>query len=62
MEGFIDIHNHIIPMVDDGAESMEQALNMLAIAYQEGIRTIIATPHIIYCRGEYKYKKLKPAF
>lgn len=62
MEGFIDIHNHIIPMVDDGAGSMEQALNMLAIAYQEGIRTIIATPHIIYRRGEDRYKKLKPAF
>ncbi|QHQ59976.1 hypothetical protein Ana3638_03590 [Anaerocolumna sedimenticola] len=45
MEGYIDIHSHILPGLDDGAESMEQTINMFKIAYEEGIRTIIATPH-----------------
>lgn len=45
MEGYIDIHSHILPQLDDGSRNMEQTMNMLKIAYTEGIRTIIATPH-----------------
>lgn len=41
----IDIHSHILPAVDDGSVSMEQTRNMLHIAFKEGIKTIIATPH-----------------
>lgn len=41
----IDMHSHILPYVDDGAKSLEQAINMLKIAHLDGIRKIIATPH-----------------
>lgn len=41
----VDIHCHVIPGVDDGAKSYEQAFRMLDIAYKQGIRDIIATPH-----------------
>ncbi len=40
-----DIHIHLIPGVDDGADSFETALSMVKCAYNEGIRNIIATPH-----------------
>lgn len=40
-----DIHCHILPGVDDGAKSMEQSMEMIDIAYENGIDTIIATPH-----------------
>jgi len=43
--GWIDIHNHIIPSVDDGSKDWEMSGQMLRMAYNEGIRTIIATPH-----------------
>ena len=43
--GFTDIHCHVLPGVDDGAETMEMALDMLKIAAEEGIRKIILTPH-----------------
>lgn len=43
--GYIDIHSHIMPGVDDGAQSMEQSLAMLAVAVENGIRKIILTPH-----------------
>lgn len=43
--GFIDMHSHILPDVDDGSRDMEQTINMLKIAYEEGIRTIVATSH-----------------
>lgn len=43
--GFTDIHCHIIPAVDDGADSMEAAQEMIRIAYAGDTRKIIATPH-----------------
>lgn len=45
MQRYIDIHNHILPGVDDGARDMDEAIQMLSIAYEQGIRMIIATPH-----------------
>lgn len=41
----IDIHCHILPGVDDGAETMEDALEMAKAAVREGIKQIIVTPH-----------------
>ncbi|CEI73329.1 tyrosine-protein phosphatase [Romboutsia hominis] len=41
----IDIHCHILPGVDDGAKSLEEALEMAKIAQAEGIKTIINTSH-----------------
>ena len=41
----IDIHMHLIPGVDDGAENMEMALLMMLRAREQGISQIIATPH-----------------
>jgi protein-tyrosine phosphatase len=48
--GYIDIHSHILPEVDDGASSIEETRQMLKLASKQGIRTIIATPH--YSCGE----------
>ena len=33
----IDMHNHILPGVDDGSQSMETTLKMIRIAAEEGI-------------------------
>ncbi|WP_102264484.1 tyrosine-protein phosphatase [Mesobacillus jeotgali] len=41
----IDIHCHILPGIDDGAQSMEDTIKMARVAVGEGIHTIIATPH-----------------
>ena len=40
-----DIHMHLIPGVDDGAENMDMALVMMIRAMDHGISQIIATPH-----------------
>lgn len=40
-----DIHMHLVPGVDDGAEDLSMALEMLRTARAEGIEAIIATPH-----------------
>lgn len=41
----LDIHAHILPGIDDGPETMEQAVRYAAAASREGIQTMIATPH-----------------
>jgi protein-tyrosine phosphatase len=43
--GYVDIHCHILPDVDDGAPSLADALEMATMASADGIQTIIATPH-----------------
>ena len=44
-ENLVDIHSHILPGVDDGASNTAESIEMLKIAYEQGIRTIVATPH-----------------
>jgi protein-tyrosine phosphatase len=41
----IDIHCHILPSIDDGAANMVETIEMSRLAYADGIRHIIATPH-----------------
>ena len=50
MSGLIDVHAHILPGVDDGAKSMRETSEMLEMAWEQGIREIIATPHYV-CGG-----------
>jgi len=41
----IDIHCHVLPFVDDGADTMEEAIGILEESYRQGIRHMIVTPH-----------------
>ena len=41
----VDIHCHILPGLDDGAESLEVALEMAEMAISDGITHVVATPH-----------------
>ncbi len=52
MNGLTDIHCHILPGVDDGAADLSGALELVRLAYQDGIRTLILTPHY---RGRFKH-------
>jgi protein-tyrosine phosphatase len=45
VEPFVDIHCHLLPGIDDGARSWDEAREMAQIAVAGGIGTIIATPH-----------------
>lgn len=42
----IDLHSHILPGLDDGARTFEEALDIARAAVADGIRTIAATPHV----------------
>jgi len=41
----IDIHCHILPGVDDGAQSLQDSIDMARQAVNEGITGIVASPH-----------------
>ncbi|MGG0449213.1 CpsB/CapC family capsule biosynthesis tyrosine phosphatase [Priestia megaterium] len=51
----IDIHCHILPGIDDGAQVLEDSLDMARQAVSEGIHTLIATPH--HKNGKYINEK-----
>ncbi len=48
----VDIHCHILPGLDDGADSLEMALEMAEMAIADGITHVVATPH---ANGEYPF-------
>ena len=58
----IDIHDHILFDVDDGAKNINESLKMLERAYIGGCRTIILTPHFHLGRNYINNKKVKTNF
>ena len=42
---YFDLHTHMLPGLDDGAKDLAQTEKMLEMAYEEGIRRIMLTPH-----------------
>ncbi|WP_100618261.1 tyrosine-protein phosphatase [Bacillus cereus] len=49
----IDIHNHVIPNIDDGPRDLEESINLIKQGIEMGIHTIVATPHF----NPYKYPR-----
>jgi len=44
--GYVDIHSHILPNLDDGPATLEGSLDLAKEAVANGISDIIATPHL----------------
>jgi protein-tyrosine phosphatase len=42
----IDLHSHILPGLDDGARTLEEAVEIAQAAIGDGIQAIAATPHV----------------
>lgn len=63
----LDLHTHIIPNVDDGATSFDDALKMLNLEIENNVDTVVLTPHYFlssYSKTNWNliiknYKKLK---
>lgn len=52
--GFVDIHTHILPGVDDGAENLKEAVKLLRMARENGTTDVVLTPHY---RGKFRANK-----
>ncbi|HEX7154450.1 MAG TPA: CpsB/CapC family capsule biosynthesis tyrosine phosphatase [Thermoanaerobaculia bacterium] len=48
----IDIHHHCLPGVDDGPRDLAEAVELCRAAAEEGIETIVCTPHVL--RGRWQ--------
>jgi protein-tyrosine phosphatase len=44
--GFVDVHSHVVPSGDDGARSLEDAVQLCRLALAGGTRVLYATPHV----------------
>jgi protein-tyrosine phosphatase len=43
----VDMHSHVLPGIDDGAQTLEDSVLLIKEMMSMGIRKIIATPHIM---------------
>ncbi|MBQ3523799.1 MAG: hypothetical protein IJA43_05010 [Clostridia bacterium] len=63
----IDIHNHILFDIDDGAPDLDTSVDMCRDAFENGYRTIVVTPHFadynhiddFVDQRDYKIEKLR---
>jgi protein-tyrosine phosphatase len=65
----IDLHSHILPQMDDGAQSMDEAIAMAELYVQNGVTHVAATPHLehleepeaFYRRRDHRLEQLRAA-
>lgn len=62
MNGFIDIHTHILPGVDDGAADMQEACRLVQMAWEDGTKAIFLTPHYRGDHGHYSAQRMQETF
>jgi tyrosine-protein phosphatase YwqE len=50
-----DIHSHLVPGIDDGAQNLQQSIELIKSLVDLGFKKIITTPHIMvdYYRNDY---------
>ncbi|WP_415895036.1 tyrosine-protein phosphatase [Neptuniibacter sp. PT34_22] len=58
----IDLHCHILPGIDDGASSLEEALSLARIAVADGITHAAFTPHVHPGRYDNDVKTIQSVF
>ncbi|MDT0689844.1 CpsB/CapC family capsule biosynthesis tyrosine phosphatase [Salegentibacter sp. F188] len=50
LDGFTDFHNHLLPGIDDGSNSVEETINLISEFGKFGVKNFVSTPHVM---GEY---------
>ena len=41
----VDFHTHILPVIDDGSQSISESVTLLRMQMHQGVRAVVATPH-----------------
>ncbi|MEM9075533.1 MAG: CpsB/CapC family capsule biosynthesis tyrosine phosphatase [Bacteroidota bacterium] len=62
LHGLVDIHNHILPGIDDGAKSIEDSIELISGFTEFGINNFVCTPHIMSHYYPNTPKTIKTAF
>lgn len=58
----IDLHCHLLPGIDDGASSVEEALLLAKMAVNDGVSHMVLTPHVHPGRYENTVDSIEPVF
>ena len=61
-EGFVDIHSHVLPGIDDGAKDIEESLSLISQMREMGFSKIIGTPHTYQGVYENSNESIKGSF
>ena len=61
-EGFVDIHSHILPGIDDGAKNIKESLELIEKMNEMGFSKIIGTPHTYPGLYENTNESIKKSF
>ena len=48
LDNFVDVHNHILPGIDDGAGDVEESMALIAGFSEFGVNRFVASPHIMH--------------
>lgn len=48
LDGFVDIHNHILPGIDDGAKTVNDSIELIQGFSEFGVDKFVMTPHIMH--------------
>ncbi len=61
-DGLIDIHNHLLPALDDGSNSLETTIEMIELMKASNISKAYVTPHIMEDFYELNTQKIATKF
>lgn len=59
---YIDIHNHLLPAIDDGAANTNETNSLINGMKELGISNAIATPHTFFGRWDNTAQEIKDAY
>ena len=62
LHGLVDIHNHILPGIDDGAKTTNDSISLIKGFEEFGINNFVCTPHIMHHYYPNTPKTIKAAF
>ena len=52
MNKIVDFHMRVVPGIDDGSRSIEESLQMLKLAEEQGVTDVFCTSHNGYCKED----------
>lgn len=61
-KNYIDIHNHLLPGIDDGAKTVQETTELIMRMKGLNINSAIATPHTFNTKWENTRESIKNAF
>ncbi|WP_318344745.1 tyrosine-protein phosphatase [Flagellimonas baculiformis] len=62
LHGLVDMHNHILPGIDDGAKTVDDSMKLIKGFGEMGVTRFICTPHIMHNHYDNTPKTIKEAY